>query len=124
MPSYVITDQTVRNTQRAVKKFSKSVSIQTPELRGKFTIQRYRRYLMRDEVDVIFEGEIYVNFMRKRDWYSSEITKREYKGWKISKVKLNRFIRRYLYKNVKLHLNYFDIRQFYSYHLITKITWK
>lgn len=124
MSCYVITNQTVKNTKKAIAKFSKDVQVDSEYLRGKFTIKTYRRYLMVDEVDVIFEGEIKVNFQRKKDWYSSEIMVQKYKDWRVSKIKVNRFIRRQIYKYVKLHLNYFDIRNFHSYHLIKKITWK
>ena len=124
MSRYVITNQSVKNTKKALARFSKDIPISSEYLRGKFTIKTYRRYLMTEEVDVIFEGEIKVNFQRKRDWYPSEIMERSYKDWRVSKIKVNRFIRKQIFKYVKLHLNYFDIKHFHSYHLIKKITWK
>lgn len=124
MSSYVISNEPTRKLQKVVHKFSREIPINNGKVKGKFTIKRYRKYLMRDEVDVIFEGEIYVNYLRKLDWYQSNILTDTSKGWKVSKIKVNRFIRKHLWKEVRLHLNYFDITQFHSYYNIMKIIWK
>lgn len=77
-----------------------------------------------DEVDVIFEGSIYVNFNRKKDWYSSSVMTDVFpNAGRVSKIKVNRFIRRNIFFDVKTYLKYFDIELPY-YDLIKKIIWK
>ena len=123
MSCYVVTNETTKNLKRAIIKFSKDVSVNTNLLRGKFTVQRYRRYIMRDEVDIIFQGEIYVTLGGKKDWYSPSILDASGKNWRVSKIKVNRFIKKSIFKNVLQHLNYFDIRHLHSHYDIKKITW-
>ena len=124
MSTYVISNEQTRKLQKVVHKFSREIPVSNNKLKGTFTIKRYRKYMLRDEVDIIFEGKIFVNYMRKMDWYQSSILTETTKGWKISKIKLNRFIRRNIYKEIRLHLNYFDIPHFHSYYNIIKVIWK
>ena len=123
MGSYVITTQDAKITQKVVHKFSKDIVVDNNNIRGKFTITRYRKYAFRDEVDIVFKGEIYVTYHRNLDWYPSSIMSVKKNGYKVSKVKVNRYIRKFLYKETERHLNYFDIKNFRYYTDIKKITW-
>lgn len=111
-------------TLRALKKFGNKISISNNSLRGTLTIKNYRKYKFLHEVDIIFEGEIYVNLNRKRDWYDSSIMNKPLPlGARISKVKVNRFIRKNMLFEVKTYCKYFDV-DLSSYDLIKKIIWK
>ena len=112
-----------KSITKVVKKFGNKISISNTYLRGTFTIKNYRKYSHLDEVDIIFEGEIHVNFNRKKDWYNSSIMTNPLPNVRVSKIKVNRFIRRNMFFDVKTYLKYFDIELPY-YDLIKKIIWK
>lgn len=111
-------------TNKVVKKFGNKISISNSYLKGTFSIKNYRKYSHLEEVDVIFEGKIFVHYNRKKDWYPSSvmITPPPNAG-RVSKIKVNRFIRRNIFFDVKTYLKYFDIELSY-YDLIKKIIWK
>lgn len=111
-------------TTKVVKKFGNKISVSNSYLKGTFSIKNYRQYTHLDEVDIIFEGFIYVNYNRKKEWYSSSVMTDVFpNGGKVSKIKVNRFIRRNIFFDVKTYLKYFDIELPY-YDLIKKIIWK
>lgn len=113
-----------KSITKVVKKFGNKISISNTYLRGTFTIKNYRKYSHLDEVDIIFEGEIHVNYNRKKDWYNSSIMTTTFpNAGRVSKIKVNRFIRRNMFFDVKTYLKYFDIELPY-YDLIKKIIWK
>lgn len=113
-----------KSITKVVKKFGNKISISNNYLRGTFTIKNYRKYSHLEEVDIIFEGEIYVSYSRKKDWYNSSImTNAIPNAGRVSKIKVNRFIRRNMFFDVKTYLKYFDIELPY-YDLIKKIIWK
>lgn len=113
-----------KDTSKALKKFGNKISVSNDSLRGTFTIKNYRKYKYHPEVDLIFEGEIYVTLNRKRDWYDSSVLNKVLSnGARISKVKLNRFMRKKIMFEVKTYCNYFDV-DLTSYDLIKKIIWK
>lgn len=109
---------------QVVKKFGNQIPVSNNHLKGTFTIKNYRKYSHLEEVDVIFEGEIYVNYNRKKDWYDSSVMTHNFpNGGRVSKIKVNRFIRRNIFFDIKTYLKYFDIELPY-YDLIKKIIWK
>lgn len=112
-----------KSITKVVKKFGNQISISNNYLRGTFTIKNYRKYSHLDEVDITFEGEIHVNYNRKKDWYNSSIMTNPLPNVRVSKIKVNRFIRRNMFFDVKTYLKYFDIELPY-YDLIKKIIWK
>jgi len=113
-----------KSITKVVKKFGNKISISNNHLRGTFTIKNYRKYSHWEEVDIIFEGEIYVNYHRKKDWYNSSImTNAIPNAGRVSKIKVYRFIRKNMFFDVKTYLKYFDIELPY-YDLIKKIIWK
>jgi len=109
---------------KVVKKFGNKIPISNSQLKGTFTIKNYRSYSHLEEVDIIFEGQIFVHYNRKKDWYSSSVMTDVFpNGGRVSKIKVNRFIRRNIFFDVKTYLKYFDIEIPY-YDLIKKIIWK
>ncbi len=119
MGRYVITNEDSIAIKKSVKKWGE-LPIKTDYMDGIIKIENYRRYKLEQEVDVTFEGKIYVKVYREpRNWYSSSILETH----NISKVKLNRFLRKNVLFEVQLRMNYFgaDIRDYYN---IKKIKWK
>ena len=100
---------------------SQDVPFQSKNLRGTLRINRVRTYMFRHEVDVTFKGELYCVWNRKRDWYKIE----EFldKGKQVSKIKLNRMIRKGLYEYLKDYMKYFCV-ELYDYTSISKLTLK
>ena len=73
-----------------------------------------------EEVDVTFEGKIFVRIMREnRRWHSSSILKTH----KISMVKLNRFLRKCSLIDIQRRMNYFGVN-IGEYYNIKKIKWQ
>ena len=122
MPQYVKTDNETKTLKKIITKFSKDISVSNKNVRGVFTVKNVRKYQFRTEVDVIFKGEIQARIGRKLDWYDSGILTQEHKGYKISKIKLNRFLRKSLHKDVDINLKYYceTIKNYYD---IGKIEW-
>jgi len=78
-----------KSITKVVKKFGNKISISNNYLRGTFTIKNYRKYSHLEEVDIIFEGEIHVNYNRKKDWYNSSIMTNPLPNVRVSKIKVN-----------------------------------
>jgi hypothetical protein len=93
------------------------IHIDNSEVVGKIMITNMRKYQFSGEVDVVFEGKAKFTVNRQKDFYDSSLLK---KG--VSKIKVNRIIRRYIHKEVKLRMMYFDIDVKY-YHYIKKFKW-
>lgn len=103
-----------------IKKFSKNISVDTPKIRGKFTITSYRKYSVHEEVDVVFTGEIWCKIGRTPpQWYGNDILG-VYKN--ISKVRLNRLIRKSLFEDIRRRCRIFSA-DLWTYHDIKKIKW-
>lgn len=115
----IITEE-IKSIRKLIPKFA-TFDISNNHVKGKVIIQRYRKYSFHQEVDVVFEGEIFVRIGRgqKTNWQTSNVLKQ----YNISKIKLNRFLRNSIYKDVSIRMKYFgaDIR--YS-NDIKKINWK
>jgi hypothetical protein len=118
----MIKDENTIATKKAVKKFSNvEISPTNNTIRGSFKIKNFRKYSTHSEVDIEFVGEIFAktSIYESKRWYSSEIYSK--KG--ISKIKVNKLIKRHLFKEVKSHALYFgiDIKWIEN---IKKVTWK
>lgn len=123
MLRYLKTDNETKTVKLAVLKFSKEIPVNNNGLRGVFTIKNFRKYQFRVEVDIVFKGKINAHIGRELNWYDSSILlNMNHKRYKISKVKLNRFLRKSLNKEVAWQLNYFSER-FKHYSDIKKIEW-
>ena len=117
----VIRDESTKAIKKALKKFSgNDISLTNGTLRGSFKIKNFRKYPMHHEVDIEFNGEIFAktSVLEGKRWYSSEI----YGQKNISKIKVNKLIKRYLLVEVKSHAAYFgiDVKWVES---IKKVTW-
>lgn len=123
MPMYVINSPESKAKRKLIKKYGNKIPINTENIRGYFTITGFRKYRFYNNVDIIFHGEIYVYFDGKRDWFDSSllnlITKR---GLQVSKIKVNRIIRKNLFKNVSDFVKFFDV-ELKHYTSITKLKW-
>ena len=118
MGRYLIQNDYTKGVKKSLKKWGE-IPISTNYLDGTITITNFRMYGLYSEVDVTFTGKIYVRIGReKRDWHSTTILKTH----NISKVKLNRFLRKSSLFEVQVRMNYFgvDLRDYYN---IGKIKW-
>jgi hypothetical protein len=101
--------------------YNKEVKINSSNLRGIYRIQNIRFYNFTVmEVDIIFEGELYGRMYSKFDWLKSEILTNP----RVSKIKINRRLRKNLQHEISRRLNYFGLPNLYNYDLIKKINWK
>jgi len=120
-------DIDTKNLRKTILKFSKDIPAVGERHRGVFSITGYRVYNSSPtgyyiEVDVVFKGEIRasVSAIQQDSWLNSEIKKN--KNYHISPIKLNRFLRGKLFKDIKNHLVYFDIN-IKTENSIKKIKW-
>lgn len=123
MSRYLLKTEEAKGLNTLIQKHCQKIPISTEKVRGVFTIIRHRNYTHYSQVDVVFEGEIFCILNRKRDWYCSKITQQEFIGFKISKIKLNRLIRKGIYTSLRDYLKYFSV-DLRHYSEITKISWK
>jgi len=124
MSRYVINDDMTKSVKKILKKHSKKqVSVNNEFMKGTFTIKTYRKYEFREEVDILFEGEIYAKYRRPlqpltREWFKSDILRD--RG--VSKIKVNKLIKKYLFDEVQTYLAYFGVRIRFIEE-IKKVTW-
>ena len=105
---YVINDDEAKAIKKIIKKFSGTeISFTNGTLRGSFKIVNFRKYYSHHEVDIEFKGEIFAktSVLEGKRWYSSEI----YGQKNISKIKVNKLIKRHLLVEVRSHAAYFGI---------------
>jgi hypothetical protein len=119
MSRYVLNSENSKSIKSATKKFGK-FDINNDKLKGTIHIVNYRKYSAYEEVDVVFSGEVYAKVNYKNEWLTLDTIKKL--GKRISKVKLNRFMRKACIFDVACRMKYFggDIRY---YNHIKKITW-
>ncbi len=124
MSRYVINDDMTKSVKKILKKHSKKqVSVNNEFMKGTFTVKTYRKYQFREEVDILFEGEIYAKYRRPlqpltREWFKSDILRD--RG--VSKIKVNKLIKKYLFDEVQTYLAYFGVRIRFIEE-IKKVTW-
>lgn len=120
MSNYCIKSDSTKRVKKYLTKFGE-LKIDTDKIRGKILITGYRKYNFYEEIDLTFQGEIYarVNF-KKSEWYSSDIL--DGKNFRVSKIKVNRLIKRCLFKDLSRYLNYFSI-SIHNHCDIKKINW-
>jgi hypothetical protein len=118
---YVINDDEAKAIKKLIKKFSGSdISITNGVLRGSFKIVNFRKYPMNHQVDIEFKGEVFAktSVLDGKRWFSSEI----YVQKNISKIKVNKLLKRNLLTEVRSHAAYFGIDVKWVEN-IKKITW-
>ena len=118
MGRYLIQDTTSKAIKKSLKKCGE-FPVDNSGLKGVIFIKNYRKYQFRDEVDIEFKGEIFVRISNEnRSWYGTDILTK----YRISKVKLNRFLRKSALKEVQIRMNYFG-SNVKDYRDINKVTW-
>jgi hypothetical protein len=118
---HVINDDEAKAIKKTVKKFSgNDISFTNGTLRGSFKITNFRKYPMHHEVDVEFNGELFakISVLEGRRWLSSEI----YGQKNISKIKVNKLIKKNILSEVRTNAAYFGIEIKWIDN-IKKITW-
>lgn len=117
---YVIKTPETSATKKALGMFSKNIKIENNQVKGTFSVSGYRKYNYGEELDVEFNGIIHVKLGRKPYfWYGKEVVNES----NVSKIKLNRFLKKSIYKELKRHTAYFGVNLRY-YSEIKKIIWK
>ena len=120
MGRYLIQDTTSKAIKKSLKKWGE-FPVNNGGLKGVIIIKNYRKYQFRDEVDIEFRGEIFVRIVNEnRCWYGNEILSN--KKYRISKVKLNRFLRKAVLQEVRIRMNYFGVN-IKEYQNVNKIKW-
>ena len=120
MSRYVLTTVQSKSTKSAVKKFG-SVVIKNDRLDGVVEITNYRRYSIYEEVDIQFKGKIKAKYNSMySEWFDSSIMTN--KALTVSKIKINRFIRKSSFSDVKYMMNYFDV-DIKAYSYIKNLKW-
>jgi hypothetical protein len=119
MARYVIQNKETTAIKKSLKKWGE-VSISTDQIEGVIKIKNYRKYTWNDEVDVIFEGKLFVRMgIEKRQWRDSSILKTH----RISMVKLNRLLRKCCLFEVQTRMKYFGV-PIGEYYNIKSIKWQ
>jgi hypothetical protein len=116
-----IGDDDSKVIKKSLKKFSKrEIASFNDRLRGSFTIFGFRKYQFINEVDIEFNGEICArhNSSAVLTWFKSDI----YNQNGVSKIKVNKLIKRAIFKEVKDQAAYFGINLRYIEE-IKKIKW-
>jgi hypothetical protein len=120
MATYLIQDTISKAIKKSLVKWGE-FPIDNSCLRGTVTINNYRQYQFRHEVDIEFKGEIFVRIANENiDWHDSSIV--TCGKYRISKIKLNRFIRKSVLKEVCIRMNYFGVN-IKEYQNVNKIKW-
>ena len=121
MATYVIKDTVSKAIKKSLIKWGE-FPINNGRLRGVVTIKNYRQYMFTSEVDIEFKGELFVKLTSEgSNWCGSDIL--TCSDYNISKVKLNRYIRKMALKEVGIRMNYFGIN-INDYRNIKNIKWK
>ena len=118
---YVIKDNETKGVKKALPKYG-SFSVKNEKISGKIEIIGYRKYSWGEEVDVRFTGKIYVRFNNSHtfSWMDASIISDKSKN--VSKIKVNRFIKRYSFTDIKTRMNYFGVNV-RGWDMIKKIKW-
>ena len=116
-----INDDDSKVTKKSLKKFSKKeINSFNDRLRGSFSIIGFRKYQFTNEVDIEFNGEICARHssLAVLTWFKSDI----YNQKSVSKIKVNKLIKRSIFNEVKDQAAYFGVNLRYVTE-IKKINW-
>ena len=121
MPRYTIEDTESKAIKKSLVKCGE-IPVDNDDMRGVITIKNYRKYMFRTAVDIEFKGEIFVKLNSEgRIWYGSDILTCD--KYSISKIKLNRYLKKLMQKEVSFRMNYFGV-DIKNYREVNKIKWK
>lgn len=120
MGRYVIQNEGTKGLKKLLPKYG-SVSINGDKIKGTVKVIGYRKYSYTEEIDIEFTGKIHARVTwGKLEWFESSLLNDKSK--KVSKVKINRFIKKTCLREVKMYLNYFGIK-LDDYSQIKKVNW-
>jgi hypothetical protein len=118
MTRYCLNTDEVKFTKKALKKWD-TFPVDTDRVSGTIIIKNLRKYLGRGwECDVEFKGKACFHYKKKQEFYTSEL----YNEKGVSKIKINRILKRGVYEDIKRRLMYFDVDLYY-HESIKKIKW-
>ena len=115
-------DNESKRINKLIKKFpAATIYSNNQVLRGSFTITRFRKYGVVHEIDVEFDGELFArtSTLDSRSWLKSDIIGKK----NVSKIKVNKLIKRHLLQDVRDYARFFGIQISWLTN-IKKITWK
>ena len=118
MSRYCHNTPEVKNTKRLLFK-NNQFEVKTSKISGTVTIKGWRKYNYHNEVDLMFQGEIKVQYERKSQWIDSTFLTRK----NVSLIKCNKIIRRMIWKELKDYLSYFAIALNRGQFVIKKVKW-
>ena len=116
-----ISDDDSKAIKKSLKKFSKrEIASFNDRLKGSFTIVGFRKYQFTNEVDIEFNGEICARHgsLTVLTWFKSDL----YNQKNVSKIKINKLIKRAIFNEVKDQAAYFGVNLRYVTE-IKKINW-
>ena len=116
MGKYCLQTNEVKAIKKSLKKWGQ-IHVDDDKLKGVITIKNVRKYPLWWEADVELQGLSYFNYKKGRNFYTSDIQKEN-----VSKIKVNRLLREYVFKHVSMRLKYFDA-DIQQTHNIKKIKW-
>lgn len=120
MARYIITDEETKGVKKALPKYG-SIHIENDKIKGGLRVVGYRKYSWGEQVDIEFIGQIKVRYdWRKTQWFDSSVMNDKSKT--VSKVKINRFIKRNCLVDLQRNLRYFGVN-ITDYTKITKVKW-
>lgn len=117
MSRYCLQSPEIKANKKLLPKFG-VIPIKNEDVVGKIIITNMRKYQFSGEVDVVFEGKARFTVNRVKDFYDSSLLKKN-----VSKIKVNRILRKYIHNEVRVRMKYFDIDVKY-FHYIKKFKWK
>jgi hypothetical protein len=118
MSRYCLNTPEVKKTKKLLFKYNE-FEVKTNRISGKVTIKNWRKYNYYNEIDIIFEGEIFVKMGKKKVWINSSVLNLP----NVSLILSNKLIRKYVWKDTKDFLNYFSISLKVGQFTIKKVKW-
>ena len=108
-------DTETKNLRKTILKFLKDIPVVGDRHRGVFSITGYRVYDYNPtgyyvEIDVVFKGELKagISSLRPDEWFSSDVKNND--RYDISPIRLGKFLRSQLFKDINDHMVYFDTK--------------
>lgn len=118
MPRMIRTQKN-KELKSVVLKYSQSIKTKNPNLNGTISIKNLRVYSYHMEIDVEYSGKVFLRYARASKWYDSSIKNQK----NISKIKLNRILKKYVINDITFQLNMFGLN-LKHWDTIKKINWK
>jgi hypothetical protein len=107
MKGYVTKTPEAKALRRVVKKYG-TLNIKDDTIEGTIQITHYRQYDFQEEVDVTFVGKIYVKYGGYLIWFDHQLYTKDFES--ISKIKLDRVLRKLFFSHLQFHLLIFGVR--------------